>query len=163
MPCLRLIGGAFLLAATVSRAQGPSPATANGCSYETCALRVENRRVLRGASSAPVLHLGLWGADSLRPLISPTDSALKYAAEFDNHYTPGTRFSTLGLLAAAAMALLYLHEDRGVYGLSDRATTVHLVGAGVSLGLLMYGGRRVDRALRGLSRALWWSNRDLPR
>ena len=36
------------------------------------------------------------GAPSLRPHVTPSDSALAYAAEFDRHYTVGTRARALG-------------------------------------------------------------------
>jgi hypothetical protein len=40
---------------------------------------------------------------------------------------------------------------------------MYLGGFALSLGLFTYGQRRVDRAIHALSRAIWWTNRDLPR
>ena len=68
----------------------------------------------------------------------------------------------LGLLGAAVAGALYAwYEDRSLS--SDRPIIVPLGAVAVSLGLTLYGDRRMDRALRGLSRAIWWYNRDVPR
>ena len=161
---LSVVTAVSLLSNAPMAAQEPSlPNAASTCTYDTCALRLEQRRLLRGGEGQPVLSLGSWGAPSLRPHVMQSDSALAYAAEFDRHYTVGTRIGTLGLLGAAVMGALYAHYARGGDDLSDREVIAQLGGIALSFGLTLYGGRRVDRAMRGLSRAIWWSNRELPR
>ena len=163
MRLLSFVLAVILLSSAPAAGQEPSlPNAASTCTYHACALRLEQRRLLRGAEGQPILSLGIWGAPSLRPQVASSDSALAYAAEFDRHYTAGTRTGFLGLLGAAVAGALYAHYDDRALS-SDRPIMVPLGVAAVSLGLTVYGGRRMDRAMRSLSRAIWWYNRDLPR
>ena len=162
MRVLSFVLAVILLASAPAAGQEPSlPNAASTCTYDACALRLEQRRLLRGAEGQPILSLGTWGAPSLRPHVASSDSALAYAAEFDRHYTVGTRVGFLGLLGAAVAGALYASYDSALS--SDRPVVVPLGVVAVSLGLTVYGGRRMDRAMRSLSRAIWWYNRDLPR
>jgi hypothetical protein len=132
------------------------------CNYDACALRLEGRRVLRGLGGHRVLSLGMWGASPLTPFASLSDSGATYASEFDRHYTPGTRWVTLGSLGIAVTGtLLGLRGD--LPDLSGREGLAYLGGVAISLGLFTYGDRRVERAIRALSVAIGWINRDLPR
>ena len=163
MRLLSFVLAALLLSNAPAAGQDPSlPNAASACTYDACALRLEQRRLLRGVQSQPVFTLRLWGAPRLRPHVASSDSALAYAAEFDRHYTAGTRFGLLGLLGAAVAGALYTNSE-GAADLSDREVIVQLGVVAVSLGLTLYGGRRVNRAMRDLSRAIWWYNRELPR
>jgi hypothetical protein len=152
----------ILLNAPMVAQEPASPTAASICTYDTCALRLEQRRVFRGAEPQPLVTLGAWGASSLRPHVAPSDSALAYAGEFDRHYTVGTRARTLGWLGAVVSGVLYArYEDNSDH--SDGEVTVLLSTLVLSLGVTTYGGRRMDSAMRGLSRAIWWSNRELSR
>ena len=63
-----LVLTAILLSSAPVAGQEPSiPNAASTCTYDACALRLEQRRLLRGAERRPVLSLGTWGAPSLRP------------------------------------------------------------------------------------------------
>jgi hypothetical protein len=104
----------------------------------------------------------MWGASPLAPFASLSDSGATYASEFDRHYTPGARWVTLGSLGIAVIGTILGLRDE-LPDLSDREGLAYLGGIAISLGLFTYGDRRVDRAIRALSRAIWWTNRDLPR
>jgi hypothetical protein len=162
MRILTRVTALLLLAWSELSAQHPTPVRDSvACTYDACALRVEGRRVLRGASGQPVLSLGMWGASPLAPYAATSDSAASYAAEFDHHYTPGTRWMTIGLLSSAVMGAVVGATRTG--DVADRELAATLGGIALSFGIFTYGNRRVDRAFRALSRAIWWTNRDLPR
>jgi hypothetical protein len=163
MRLLPLVVAPLLLGGSSALGQDPRIVPDSvACTYDTCALRLEGRRVLRGHAGHRVLSLGMWGASPLTPFASLSDSGATYAAEFDRHYTPGARWSTLGALGIAVLGtLLGLRGD--LPEISDREGMMYLGGIALSLGLFTHGERRVDRAIRALSRAIWWANRDLPR
>ena len=151
-----------LLFSAVLRAQDSAAAEGSGC-YDACALRVEGTRVLRGLSGQRVVALGMWKASPLAPYATISDSAAAYAGEFDRHYTPGTRWMTVGLVGSGIVGAIAGASGALTNDLSGRETVAYLTGLGISFAMFTYGERRVGRALRALSRAVWWTNRDLPR
>ena len=164
-PCRLAFGIALTLSSSTGvLAQTPaSPNDSSACTYDTCALRLQGQRLLRGTSGSRVLTLGPWRASSLRPHVAWSDSASYHAAIFDRHYTAGTRLTTIGLLGTGVMGLLYGEHLRGGEDWSDATFIAHAAASALFLGLLEYGSRRLARAHGGLSRAVWWFNRDLPR
>src|SRR4051812_6069916 len=92
---------ALLVPASGSAQAGPARVPA-GCSYDTCALRVEpggflsGPRLLRGRSGEQVARLGMFGG-GVHMLLAGPDSAAVYA----RRYVSNTRTSsTVGLLGA---------------------------------------------------------------
>ncbi|HJR66293.1 MAG TPA: hypothetical protein VJ802_07665 [Gemmatimonadaceae bacterium] len=163
MPISLWVVAALLLGGTSALAQDPKGiADSITCTYDTCALRFEGRHVLRGLAGHRVLSLGMWGATPLVPFASRSDSGVTHAAEFDRLYTPGARWSTLGSLGLAVTGtLLALHGE--LPELSENEGRIYFGGFALSLVLFTHGERRVNRAIHALSRAIWWTNRDLAR
>jgi hypothetical protein len=156
---------AATLTARPLAAQDPAPASkpAAPCSYDACALRVEEGRVLRGRQGEQVGRLRWFSATSLLPLVGPSDSARFYASEFDRHYGAGARWSALGGLADGVLIASLLHTTSAA-GTNDRwrgRDWLLLGGAVVGLGASVYGEHQLKRARRGLARAIWWHNREL--
>lgn len=151
---------ATLLTGTTGFAQQNARPDSTACTYDACSLRVEGRQVLRGYAGDDVLTLGTWGAASLAPFVTAPDSAVHYAAEFDRHYTPGTRSATIGALGILIGSLLV--QARAPSSSPFDRENLPVVGSiVVSVAVFTYGMRRLDRATRALSRAIWWHNRNL--
>jgi hypothetical protein len=68
---------------------------------------------------------------------------------------------TVGLFSSAIMGAVVAAMRNGETTDGELAAT--LGGIAFSFGVFTYGDRRVERALRALSRTMWWTNRDLPR
>ena len=156
------IAALALLSASALRAQSVSTAGA-ACSYDVCALRVEEKRILKGSEGAEVGRLGGWSATPLSPLVLSSDSAQFYAQQFDRHYAAGVRwtaFSGLALGVAAVFLVDQSHRPGDRWNGNDWAWVGALA---VSTGTGVYGERRLRLARQGLARAIWWHNRDLTR
>jgi hypothetical protein len=95
--CVRQRKALALLTSLWASTSGQSQAqtTATACTYDTCAIRVEGGRLLRGATSVEVGRLGLWSAPRMTDLLQGSDSARTYATRFDQNYNSGTRLSFL--------------------------------------------------------------------
>jgi hypothetical protein len=147
----------LLAALPTAESQGTTPTSA-ACTYDECALRLEGQRLLRGIQGVQVGRLTLWTGPRLSDLVSTSDSARVYARRFDANYSWGSRLAFLGGLFLAAVAVDHL---RGYQGTMRRE---HELGVGISGGaLLLVGGLKLRRANEGLSRAMFWHNRNLPR
>jgi len=115
--------------------------------------------VVRRSAGAARRPAHLLGAPRLAPLVAGSDSALACAREFDRDYTTGARISTVAG-AVGGVLIAFAFQNR----FQDRRPDWWLIGGSyAALGVGIYGGWRTSRALRALSRALWWYNRDLPR
>ena len=153
----------LILAALAGLGTADAPAvhgqTPYGCTYDRCAIRVEQQRVVRGVPGAEtdIGRLGVWGAPRLTALVEQSDSARHYAALFERQYRTGVRMSLLG--AAAGGTLLAL----GWQASTERDRQRLTVAAIPFLALGVYGDFRRSAGQRALSRAIWWYNRDLPR
>jgi hypothetical protein len=140
-----------------------APPTVAPCRYDLCSLRVEEYRILRGVQNTEVGRLGSWRATKLLPLMDQSDSAQFYARQFDENYAVGTRWTAVSGLAlgiAAGFLLSSSHHAGEYWNGNDWAWVGALA---LSIGTGVYGERRVVVARRGLSRALWWHNRELAR
>src|SRR4051812_38102503 len=107
-----------LAAPLASSAQSGAPVRAPaGCTYETCALRIEPRffasaRLLRGRTGEPVGSLGGFGS-GVDTLLAGPDSAAAHARRY---VTDARRAGTLGLIGAVAGIVAIVrangnHED----------------------------------------------------
>src|SRR4051812_10996158 len=145
-----------LAAPLASSAQSGAPVRAPaGCTYETCALRIEPRffasaRLLRGRTGEPVGSLGGFGS-GVDTLLAGPDSAAAHARRY---VTDARRAGTLGLIGAVAGIVAIVrangnHED-------DDAVTVGaaIAGVGFSIASIPYA----LRAAREISRSVWFYN-----
>lgn len=165
----------LLLTVTIAAAASPAgaqepvgPADSSGCTYASCALRIEGPLLVRGAQPtivAPVREFRL--ATTRLPGLMP-DSARLHFQQFER---------------LAADAAPWFLAERVLYW-TDAAATAYFIGA------LLFGGRekaariafpisllaslgqditgdtaeeKMERAEVELSRAVWWYNRALPR
>lgn len=143
------------------RAQDVSPRAA--CSYDVCALRVEDDRILKGTEGTEVGRLRGWSATPLVPLVVQSDSAQFYARQFDQHYGPGTRWTAFSGLALSVAVVFLLDRDHHAGEHWNGNDWAWASGLAVSIGTGAYGSYRLRLARRGLARAIWWHNRELPR
>ena len=141
----------FLLGATTMIAQNSS--------YDENALRVESRlgdlQIVRGTSSTVVARAGIFRGPRVANLVSSSDSALAEAKVFERDYNPGT------YMVAAGIALLGAAIGAGRIPDVNNGIPSGLLGSSVLL--IGFGGSKLESAYRGLSKAIWWYNRDLKR
>ena len=163
MHCVRhpvLLVAILLASASAARSSAQSPTTAAaaaGCTYATCALRVERslfaERLVRGATAKPVSTLGVFGG-GVEVLMSGSDSAAVHA---QSYVWNAKRSAIFGGAGAIALATVLPHTQSG--GLTNADVVTAIVGA-------VAAGVSVPYALRArseLSRAVWWYNGALPR
>lgn len=138
---------------------GAAPMIAQDSSYDENALRVESRlgdlQIVRGASSTVVARAGIFRGPRVAPLVSSSDSALAEAKVFERDYNPGMYMVAAGIaLFGAAIGVGRIPDlNNGISG--------GLLASGVLL--IAFGGSKLESAYRGLSKAIWWYNRDLKR
>lgn len=123
--------------------------------YDERALRVDaapGLRIVRGVHDSVVLNLSEFRKTGLADLVASSPNAAAEAEVFEKNYRPGS------LYAGAGIALLGLN-----IGLSSMQSRPWIAGwlLPLSVGLVVYGGYRLQLAYRGLQKAVWWYNRDL--
>ena len=167
----RIAAAALVALAAHAPSSGAQPANAPAgvtaapaCTYDACALRVEQRAILRGAGGARVGRLGTFGAPALAPIVAGSDSAARHAADFDRDYGTGKKLLHGGALAALVPLTVVYNRTLFDDGRDVRTGDWVLLAAAIpGLAVEIWGARKVERSLRSLSRAVWWYNRDLPR
>jgi hypothetical protein len=141
----------FLMGAPAMSAQEPS--------YDDNALRVESRlgdlQIVRGTEGIVVARAGVFHGPKVANLVGQSEKALTEARVFEREYNPGQTVLALGIATLGAAIGASRIPDVNL------ATPVSLSVA--SLSLIAYGGIKLERAYRALSRAIWWYNRDLKR
>lgn len=160
----------LVLAALVAAPLGAAPRAANaqatavrapaGCTYETCALRVEPAilaapRLLRGRAGIEVGRLGAFGGGVDTLLAGP-----ELAATHARRYVTSIRTAnTLGLLSAVAFVVVASRTNwfRHNGDATDRAIGI----GGTALALVSIPFR--VSAEQNLSRAVWFYNAALAR
>ena len=158
----RVCVAAALLAATMlpGRAAAQDTTrilTAGGlpCSYDSCALRVEDgwfsRKLVRGPDGVVVAKLGL-GGPSLVSVVQLSDSAVAHARRYQSAQRIGATLTTVGSIATVAAVIALNQQDRDV---RDEALAVNIGG----LAVWVVGNTFLYKARRELSRSLWWYNR----
>lgn len=129
------------------------------CSYDACALRVEDgwfsRRLLRGPEGTVVARLGI-GGPSLASVVQISDSAVQHARRYQSAQRTGTVLTTIGSLGALAAVVALNLQDRDV---DDEAIAVNIAG----LAVWIAGNTYLYKARRELSRSVWWYNRAVAR
>ena len=144
------------------RAESQAPTVGGmpvACTYETCALRVENGffgvNLVRGQSGERVSRLGGWGT-GVDVLLAGPDSAARYARS----YVTASRWSTgLTLLSAIAFGFAIAGADDWPDSVGSTDTVVALAATGILVVSIPFS----LKAQRSLSRAVWWYNDELAR
>ncbi len=137
----------------------PAPLAVEPCSYDRCALRVEDgwfaRRVIRGTTGETAARLG-WGGPSLASIVGRSDSALVHAEQYRRSQRTGTALSLLG---SAATIVTYVALWDKTDADSDRNGLIAVNVGGVVTTYI--GTTFLKKARRELDRAIWWYNRDV--
>ena len=161
---LTMVVSSLTLTGTSLLAQDSAPASASPvvCSYDVCALRLEEGRILQGRQGAEVGRLRWLNATPLLPLVGPSDSARFYAAEFDRRYARGSRWAALGSVSSGVVVAYMIDSNYGTASNTSwsRGDWALLGGLVLSIGAGTYGQHQLERARRGLARAIWWHNRE---
>ena len=147
--------GAALLLPAPALAQDPAP-DAVPCSYDRCALRVEDtwlsRRLVVGPEGRTVARLGL-GGPSLVNIVQRSDSAVAHARRYERAQATGAVLTLVGTIGSLATFVAAAQRDAGdgrdaLVAVNIGSLVVGLVGQGFQI-----------RARRELARSLWWHNR----
>lgn len=141
----------LLVGATAMTAQEPS--------YDEDALRVESRlgdlQIVRGTQSIVVASASLFHGPKVAHLVGQSEKALAEARVFEREYDPGQAILAVGIATLGAAVV--------TGSFSDVETAVPISLSVASFGLIAYGGTKLEKAYRALSRAIWWYNRELKR
>jgi hypothetical protein len=134
--------------------------TPSGCTYETCALRVEPRffsapRLLRGRDGVEVGKLGAFGG-GVDSLLAGPDSAASYARRY---VSAARTTNVLALLSGAAYIALLVHSDNFRNDVDNTDIAIGITGLGLAIAATPFH----LRAGRSLSRAIWFYNAALAR
>jgi len=124
--------------------------------YDEQALRIDagpgTLRVVRGVSDSVVLKIGEFKSTDLSGVVASSPNAASQARLFEKNYRPGLSLTGLGIaLMGVGIGVSRVSADP----LITSAFTI------TSIGLIAYGSSRLVIAYRGLSKAIWWYNRDL--
>ena len=123
--------------------------------YDAQALRVDaapGLQIVRGISDSVVLKIGEFRRSGLAKLVASSPKAVAEAEIFEKNYRPGSWY------AGAGIALFGL--NLGLARMDPQPSFAGWI-TPISVGLIVYGGYRLQLAYRGLQKAVWWYNRDL--
>lgn len=160
-PSRWIIAAVALVAAPLAaRAQVSAARAAAGCTYETCALRVEPRffsppLLLRGRDGVEVGRLGAFGG-GVDSLLAGPDSAAAHARRYVGEIRTA---NTLSLLSAVAFVVVATRTNWFRDDASDGDVAVGVTGTVLGLASIPF---RVH-AVQNLSRAVWFYNAALAR
>lgn len=138
-----------------------SPLLAPQCTYDDCALRVEDgwfsRRVVQGTESREVARLGIGGPSPIT-LLGVNDQARSHAERYQSRQRIGTTLAVIGAVGSIAtyIALFDTTED------DSKRNTLIAINIG-SLVTTYIGRGYLQSARRELDRAVWWFNLDASR
>jgi hypothetical protein len=142
------------------------PAPADGCTYDLCALRIEEGIVVQGLHGQQVASVGVlgglagrieWRSDTARAYARRAESKQRTAMLLRGAGVVGTTAAgVLGFLAANAAG------DGGTSASGVQTRIYAAVGLGAGAWLLEKLGANAHRQARQqLARAVWWHNREL--
>ena len=136
---------------------GATAMSAQDSSYDDSALRVEslrgNLQIVRGIQGAVVARSGVFHGPKVASLVSRSDNAVAEAKVFERDFEPGQYVTAVGIATLGAAI--------GAWRIPDINAAIPTGLTIVSVSLITYGGTKLERAYRALSRAIWWYNRDL--
>jgi hypothetical protein len=132
---------------------------AQDSSYDENALRVESRlgdlQIVRGIQGTVVAQAGLFHGPKVTSLVSQSEQALAEARVFERNYEPGQALAALGIATLGAAI--------GASRIPDINAAIPSGLTAASFLFIAYGGSKLERAYRALSRSIWFYNRDLKR
>jgi hypothetical protein len=138
---------------------GATAMSAQDSSYDERALRVESRlgdlQIVRGTQGVVVARAGAFRGPKVAPLVGESENALAEARVFEREYDPGQYILALGIATLGASV--------GASRIADINFAIPTSLSVTSFLLIGYGGLKLERAYRALSKAVWWYNRDLKR
>lgn len=136
----------------------PSTAQVEGCSYDTCALRLHRGfwgpRIVRGMTGEKVAGYSLF-APRLSLFAERSDSAARYYELFRKSNNQGNGLALAGTIVFMAFAF-----SNGL-DWNQPVTTAQGVGMTVGAGLVLAGAIRLHPSYNRLWKAIWWYNRTL--
>lgn len=138
-----------------------SPLLTPGCTYDDCAIRVEDgwfsRRIIQGTDGREVARLGIGGPNAVT-VLGVNDQATQHAMRYQSRQRVGTVLSVIGAVGSIAtyIALLDHYED------DSKRNTLMAINIG-SLITSYVGRSYTQSARRELDRAVWWFNREATR
>ncbi len=130
--------------------------TAQDGSYDENALRLEDHfgvQIVRGASDVVVGKIGMFRGIDVSAVVKSSPNAVAEAKIFQHDYTPGMLMASLGIVTLGAA--IGASRIAGINQMIPTGITI------VSVGLLSYGGSKLQNAYKALSKSIWWYNRDL--
>jgi hypothetical protein len=145
------LAGLFLL----MRAQ--AVAIAQDRSYDQNALRLDANfgdvSIVRGIDGKLVGKIGVFRGIDVAKVVQTSPDAVNEARQFQRNYRPGNIALGLGLMTmGAAVGASRIHD------LNSGITTGLSI---ATVGLIAYGGTRLQKAYTALHKSLWLYNRDL--
>lgn len=135
---------------------GPRLMNAQDRSYDENALRLEDHfgvQIVRGVGGVVVGKVGVFRGIDVSAVVSPSPNAVAEAKAFQRDYKPGMLLGATGIVALGAAV-----GTSRINGVSQFVPTGITI---LSVGLLSYGGSKLERAYQALSKSIWWYNRDL--
>lgn len=148
-----------LPAQTVAAQQVTSPIISQPCTYDTCAVRVEDgwfsRKLIQGTSGQEVARLGFGGPDPVM-LLGVNDQARAHAQAYKSRQRTGTTLSLIGSIGSIVTYIM-LFDDQ-----SSESRRNTLVAINIGSLVTAYAGRSyLQSARRELDRSVWWFNSEV--
>lgn len=147
----------FCLAGLFVLMRGPGVAVAQDRSYDQNALRLDANfgdvSIVRGIDGKLVGKVGVFRGIDVAKVVQASPGAVGEAREFQRNYRPGNIALGLGLMTMGATVGASRIPDL------NRGITTGLTIA--TIGLITYGGTRLQKAYTALHKSLWLYNRDL--
>jgi hypothetical protein len=147
----------FCFAVLLVLMRTPDAAIAQDRSYDQNALRLDasfgDVSIVRGIDGKLVGKIGVFRGIDVAKVVQASPDAVSEAREFQHNYRPGNIALGLGLMTMGA---------------SIGASRIHDLNSGITtgltiatVGLITYGGTRLQKAYTALHKSLWLYNRDL--
>jgi hypothetical protein len=172
--------GLILFSAALSAVGSAQAPTGTRCSDDTCALRVEGKRLVRGTSGELVLRITPY-TDVARRVDWLSDSARIYASKYQPRRAMAANLRLLAWGTTIAASILGYQVHRDYKRQADAVTAQQRAGVPVTArieldqskltvasvlsatGLVAsWSAGRIETAARTqLARAVWWHNREI--
>jgi hypothetical protein len=141
--------------ASIGRSQ---PVTADACTYEQCAVRLQTgfftEHLVRGDSGARAVRMSFTGR-GVADYLSRVESAAVPAQQFQSRRTRG---AVLGIISGAALFYMYESIANDDFGEDDFETGA-IVGLTVGIPTAIWGAIETVRSRNALSEAIYRFNR----
>ena len=139
--------------------QVTSPLVRQACTYDNCAVRVEDgwfsRKLVQGTQSQEVARLGFGGPDPVM-LLGVNDQARAHAEAYKSRQRVGTTLSLIGSIGSIVTYIM-LFDDQ-----SSESRRNTLVAINIGSLITAYAGRSyLQSARRELDRSVWWFNSEV--